>query len=99
MSASSIPAEAPAPVVPEPIALRAQFPALAQQIRGKPLVYLDSAATTQKPRRVIEAVRDHYLRDAANVHRGVHELSQRATDAYEAARESALPESNQKPGF
>ncbi len=68
-------------------ALRADFPALAQQVNGHPLVYLDSAATSQKPATVIEAVADFYRRDNANVHRGVHELSERATRAYEGARE------------
>ena len=68
-------------------ALRAEFPALDQRVHGRPLVYLDNAATTQKPRAVIEALRHYYEVDNANVHRGVHLLSQRATDAYEAARE------------
>ena len=68
-------------------ALRAEFPILHQQIYGKPLVYLDNAATTQKPVSVIEAVRHYYETDNANVHRGVHALSERATAAYEAARE------------
>jgi cysteine desulfurase/selenocysteine lyase len=67
-------------------ALRAQFPALHQEVHGKPLVYLDNAATTQKPRAVIDAVRNFYERDCSNVHRGVHLLSQRATVAYENAR-------------
>ena len=67
-------------------ALRRDFPALDQQVAGKPLVYLDNAATGQTPRRVIEAIGKFYLEDCANVHRGVHELSQRATDAYEGAR-------------
>ncbi len=66
--------------------VRAQFPVLAQQVHGRPLVYLDNAATTQKPRAVIDAVRAYYERDNANVHRGVHALSERATAAYEAAR-------------
>ncbi len=69
--------------------LRAEFPALAQQVHGKPLVYLDNAATTQKPRAVIEAVQRYYERDNANVHRGVHTLSERATEAYEGARRKA----------
>jgi cysteine desulfurase/selenocysteine lyase len=68
-------------------AIRADFPALAQQAHGRPLVYLDNAATTQKPRQVIEALRRYYERDNANVHRGVHMMSERATEAYEAARE------------
>src|SRR3954468_17321998 len=67
--------------------VRADFPALDQSAHGKPLVYLDNAATTQKPRAVIEAMRRYYEEDNANVHRGVHLLSQRATDAYEDARE------------
>jgi cysteine desulfurase/selenocysteine lyase len=69
--------------------VRAEFPALAQQVHGKPLVYLDNAATTQKPAAVIEALDRYYSLDNANVHRGVHELSARATEAFEAAREKA----------
>lgn len=67
--------------------IRADFPALHQKVRGRPLVYLDNAASAQKPRAVIDAISDYYRRDHANVHRGVHTLSQRATDAYEGARE------------
>jgi cysteine desulfurase/selenocysteine lyase len=67
--------------------IRADFPALHQSAHGRPLVYLDNAATTQKPRAVIDAIRNYYELDNANVHRGVHLLSQRATDAYEDARE------------
>ncbi len=66
--------------------IRADFPALHQEVHGRPLVYLDNAATTQKPRRVIDAVSRFYEYDCANVHRGVHLLSQRATVAYERAR-------------
>jgi cysteine desulfurase/selenocysteine lyase len=66
--------------------VRADFPALHQQIFDRPLAYLDNAATTHKPRAVIDAVRHYYERDCSNVHRGVHTLSQRATDAYEQAR-------------
>jgi len=66
--------------------VRADFPALHQESHGHPLVYLDNAATTQKPRVVIDAVRNFYERDCSNVHRGVHLLSQRATVAYEQAR-------------
>ncbi|HRP63344.1 MAG TPA: SufS family cysteine desulfurase [Phycisphaerales bacterium] len=66
--------------------LREEFPALHQSVNGKPLVYLDSAATTQKPRCVLEAMDRFYERDNANVHRGVHTLSQRATDAFERSR-------------
>jgi cysteine desulfurase / selenocysteine lyase len=68
------------------LALRAQFPALQQLVHGKPLAYLDNAATTQKPQVVIDALRQYYERDNANVHRGVHALSERATAAYEASR-------------
>ncbi|MBI3284101.1 MAG: cysteine desulfurase [Burkholderiales bacterium] len=65
---------------------RADFPLLRESVHGHPLVYLDNAATTQKPQAVIDAEVAYYLHDNANVHRGVHALSQRATDAYEAAR-------------
>ncbi|MDR9499623.1 MAG: cysteine desulfurase [Hydrogenovibrio sp.] len=68
-------------------AIRARFPILAQTENGQPLVYLDSGATTQKPDTVIEAVRDYYRHDNANVHRGVYALSERATEAYEGARD------------
>ena len=67
-------------------AVRRDFPILWQNINGKPLVYLDNAATSQKPRQVIDAMVRYYERDNANVHRGVHALSGRATDAYEQAR-------------
>jgi len=67
--------------------IRGDFPALHQEVHGKPLVYLDNAATTQKPRAVLDAVQRYYARDNANVHRGIHELSRRATEAYEGARE------------
>jgi len=66
--------------------VRADFPALAEQINGRPLVYLDSAASAQKPRQVLDAERDCYEHFYANVHRGVHTLSVRATEAYEGAR-------------
>ncbi len=69
-------------------AVRADFPALSQMVHGKPLVYLDNAATTQKPAAVIEALRAYYEQDNANVHRGVHALSERATEAYEHGRET-----------
>ena len=69
--------------------LRADFPILNQQVHGHPLVYLDNAATSQKPRAVIEAVSHYYERDNANVHRGIHELSNRATAGFEAARKRA----------
>jgi cysteine desulfurase / selenocysteine lyase len=76
----------PAPAPLDAHALRAEFPILHRPVRGKPLVYLDNAATTQKPRAVIDAVRRYYEEDNANVHRGVHLLSERATRAYEEAR-------------
>jgi len=66
--------------------LRSEFPILGRQVRGRALAYLDNAATAQKPRCVIDAVRQHYERHNANVHRGVHLLSQEATQAYEGAR-------------
>ena len=66
--------------------IRNDFPILAQTIHGKPLVYLDNAASTQKPRVVIDCIRQVYEQDYANIHRGVHTLSQRATDRYEGAR-------------
>ncbi len=69
-------------------ALRAQFPTLHQQVHGRPLVYLDNAATTHKPRAVIDAISHFYEHDNSNVHRGVHTLSQRATERMEAARDS-----------
>jgi cysteine desulfurase/selenocysteine lyase len=67
--------------------VRKDFPALHQEVHGKPLVYLDSAATSQKPQTVIDALVRYYSQDNANVHRGVHALSERATAAYEGARE------------
>lgn len=70
-----------------PSSIREDFPALAQDINGHPLVYFDNAATTQKPRPVLEAIQRYYECDNANVHRGIHELSNRATAAYEGARE------------
>src|SRR3954452_13785113 len=66
--------------------IREDFPVLKQTIHGKPLVYLDSAATAQKPFAVIDAIRKFHEVDCANIHRGVHELSQRSTAAYEEAR-------------
>ena len=66
--------------------LRADFPILGLVQRGKPLVYLDNAATSQTPRQVVESISDYYYTKNANVHRGVHHLSQVATDAYERAR-------------
>ena len=68
--------------------LRRDFPILHEPVRGKPLVYLDNAATTHKPQAVINRMADFYLYENANVHRGVHYLSERATDAYESARDA-----------
>lgn len=68
-------------------ALRSDFPILNQTVNGHPLVYLDNAASSQKPQIVIDAIRTHYERDNANVHRGIHELSNRATEVYEGARQ------------
>ena len=70
-------------------AVRKDFPILNQIVNDEPLVYLDNAATTQKPRQVLRAITDYYENDNANVHRGVHTLAERATAAYEAARERA----------
>ena len=67
--------------------IRQDFPILSREVYGKPLIYLDNAATTQKPLCVLDAMRDEYLNVNANVHRGVHYLSQQATDLHEAARE------------
>src|ERR1051326_4517425 len=69
--------------------IRADFPILDQQVHGRPLIYFDNAATSQKPRAVLDALRHYYEHDNANVHRGIHELSNRATTAYEAARARA----------
>lgn len=69
--------------------VRRDFPILDQQVHGKPLIYFDNAATSQKPLAVIEAVSDYYKKDNANVHRGIHELSNRSTHSFEAARARA----------
>jgi cysteine desulfurase / selenocysteine lyase len=79
----------PHPAATDWVTLREDFPILAQEVHGRKLIYLDNAATTQKPRAVLDALRDYYERDNANVHRGVHELSNRATAAYEGARQRA----------
>ncbi len=75
----------PAPFEVERV--RREFPILAQRVHGKPLAYLDSAATSQKPQSVVDAMSRYYLHDNANVHRGVYQLAERATAAYEGARE------------
>jgi cysteine desulfurase / selenocysteine lyase len=69
--------------------VRRDFPVLHQKVHGKPLVYLDNAATTQKPLAVIEAIGNYYRQDNSNIHRGVHTLSERATEAYEKVRAAA----------
>jgi cysteine desulfurase/selenocysteine lyase len=76
-----------APAVFDVQRVRADFPILSRTVNGRPLVYLDNAATSQKPRVVLDAITSYYSDINANVHRGVHELSARATDAYEGARE------------
>src|SRR6188508_2321888 len=68
-------------------ALREDFPILRERAHGHPLIYFDNAATSQKPRQVIDALRHYYEHSNANVHRGLHELSSRATEAYEKARQ------------
>jgi cysteine desulfurase/selenocysteine lyase len=77
-----------APKTLDVAAIREEFPILRQRVHGKPLVYLDNAATTQKPREVLDALQRYYMEENANVHRGVHSLSGRATDAYDASRET-----------
>jgi len=69
-----------------PVTIRREFPTLEQSVNGRPLVYLDNAATSQKPRVVLDALRAYYENDNSNVHRGIHELSRRATVAYEESR-------------
>src|SRR5260370_41461549 len=68
-------------------AIREDFPILHQEVHGKPLIYFDSAATSQKPRAVLDALRNYYEHENANVHRGLHVLSSRATEAYEKSRQ------------
>ena len=70
-------------------ALARDFPILHQKVHGHPLIYFDNAATTQKPQQVVEVLRNYYEHDNANVHRGIHELSNRATHGFEAARTRA----------
>jgi hypothetical protein len=76
----------PPPTTFDPLAVRKDFPILQTQARGRPLVYLDNGATTQKPQVVIDAMRNYYEKQNANIHRGVYQLSQVATEGYEAAR-------------
>src|SRR3954471_9051933 len=84
---TATPSPAPKPMQVDFAKLRADFPILDQKVHGNPLIYFDNAATTQKPRAVIDALRRYYEKDNANVHRGIHELSNRATAAFEAARD------------
>jgi cysteine desulfurase / selenocysteine lyase len=87
MAVSTEPTSAAAPTgALDPYRLRADFPILAQEINGHPLVYLDSASTSQKPKAVIDAVADYYREYNANVHRGIYTIGEKATAAYEAAR-------------
>lgn len=72
--------------MPDVASIRKLFPALHQEVYGKPLIYLDNAATTQKPQQVIDRLVDYYSQENSNIHRGVHHLSQKATLAYESAR-------------
>ncbi len=85
MSSPGAPAPAPAAAF-DPRAVRAAFPILGTRMQGRPLVYLDSAASTQKPRRVIDRLKSFYEQDYANIHRGVYELSQRASALHDEAR-------------
>ena len=87
-SAPPVASQTPARVPLDVERVRQDFPILQREIRGKPLVYFDNAATAQKPQAVIDAVSHFYARDNASVHRGVHQLSERATAAYEAARQT-----------
>ena len=68
--------------------IRAEFPILHQEVNGKPLVYFDNAATTQKPQRVIKALTDYYAGYNANIHRGIHTLAEKATSAFEDSRKA-----------
>ena len=70
--------------------VREDFPILDREVYGKPLIYLDNGATTQKPRQVVEAITDEYYSVNANVHRGVHFLSQQATELHEASRDQPV---------
>jgi cysteine desulfurase/selenocysteine lyase len=83
---SAVHAAADAPAALDIAAIRSDFPVLARTIRGLPLAYLDNAASSQRPRAVIDAISHYYENSHANVHRGVHTLSQEATDLFEGAR-------------
>lgn len=77
--------------------IREDFPILKRKINGKPLVYLDSAATSQKPKQVIEAIKNYYENYNSNIHRGIHQLSEEATEAFEKSREKIAKFINAKP--
>ena len=79
--------------------IRNDFPILSREVNGYPLVYLDNAATSQKPKQVIDSIVDYYSKYNANIHRGVHTLSQEATDAYEAARQKIQNHFNAKESY
>ena len=85
-TSSSTTVEKPVAEALDPYEIRKRFPALDQTVNGKPLIYLDNAATSQKPQSVLDALDSYYEHDNANVHRGIHELSRRATVAFEVAR-------------
>ena len=79
--------------------IRNDFPILSRKVNGYPLVYLDNAATSQKPQQVIDCIVDYYSNYNANIHRGVHTLSQEATDAYETARKKLQTHFNAKEAY
>lgn len=87
MSATATMSATPKPVAPDWTALRADFPILNEVVNGNPLIYFDNGATSQKPKQVLAAIQNYYEHENANVHRGIHELSNRATEAYENARQ------------
>ena len=76
--------------------IRKDFPILDLKVKGKPLVYLDNAATSQKPLRVINAIRDYYEQTNSNIHRGAHYLANKATEAYETSRKTIAAHINAK---
>ena len=84
---AAVPSETPAAIQLDVAKIRQDFPLLRQMVNGHPLVYLDNAATSQKPQVVIDSLVNYYTTENSNVHRGVHTLSQMATDDYEGARE------------
>src|SRR5215469_15039713 len=89
MSVSEPPTQAKRGLMTNWSKIRKDFPILEEKVHGRPLIYFDNAATTQKPLQVLDALNHYYRHDNANVHRGIHELSNRATAAFEAARARA----------